>query len=372
MEITINYKKRIYFEQHLFTRVFVISALIAVFVYVLDFFEVINLSLYVDIFIILICVMLFFHLIKSIDTKVLTICLVMLLSLLSNFFLITGALHSSLLFVALAPLGFFLFFPLKNAMYLTVMHFTLSIIVFYYGKLFYGLYGGIDPLTLNFSIFYMALFAFIYHLSMERSYTKLEEKNRQKEILLSEVHHRMKNSLNIISSMLGLELLKQEDEKNRELITKNRLRIETVALVHEILYQFDDYDNVDCQTYMQRLGSMVLSMHDKRVQLQINESDISLPYDVVIKFGIITNELLTNSIKHGFDEAGEVYIDIEKTGNKITYFYKDNGRGVKDIDMMLGNGSLGLKLVRLVSRQLDADLRINNDRGLQYNMEFTI
>ena len=372
MEITINNKKRILFEEYLFKRVFVFTALIAVFVYLLDFFKGINLSLYADIFIILICVMLFFHLIKSIDTKVVTVCLVMLISLLSNFFLITGELYSSLLFVTLAPLGFFLFFTLKNAMYLTVMHFALSIIVFYYGKMFYDLYGDIDPLTLNFSAFYMALFAFIYHLSMERFHANLEEKNRQKEILLREIHHRMKNSLNVISSILGLELLKHEDEIIREIITKNRLRIETVALVHEILYQFDDFENVDCRTYMQRLGNVVLSMHEKHVRLQINERDMALPYDVVIKFGIITNELLTNSIKHGFDGAGEVYIDIEKTGNKITYFYKDNGRGVEDIDKMLSNGSLGLKLVRLVSRQLDADLRVNNDRGLQYNMEFTI
>jgi two-component sensor histidine kinase len=190
--------------------------------------------------------------------------------------------------------------------------------------------------------------------------------------LLKEVYHRVKNNLNVIASMIGLQarILKNDE---REHLLKSKHRIESIAMVHEMLYRSNDLEHVDFQAYMQKLASLLLRMYGaEKIDVRIEGEHAGLELDTMVQLGIIVNELLTNSVKYAFEktQTPEVYISLIKDEKGYVFIYKDNGKGVDDIETLTQGHSLGLKLVQLSVRQLNGDMHISDKNGLQYEIRF--
>ncbi|WP_456382317.1 sensor histidine kinase, partial [Hydrogenimonas sp.] len=254
--------------------------------------------------------------------------------------------------------GFFFFFRLREAAWMTLLHALYWLGVMAYG---YHLFPG-HPMFHILSLMNMAvgsvvvfIFGLFYYLSTEVTYEELEKANRQKEILLREIHHRIKNNLNKISSMIGLQILALKQgkaEAAHEVLQKSKLRIEAMATVHEALYKTERIDRVNFHKYMENLARQVGHAYGKRVPIAVRSDDISLSLDVMLRLGIVINELMTNSIKYagGENETPKIEIDLEKRKSVCRLVYRQNGTEPIDPRKLLNSETLGMKLIRLTIR----------------------
>ena len=224
-------------------------------------------------------------------------------------------------------------------------------------------------ITFGIFAFFVVFFGFIYHYSIEQSYTKLEKSHRQKATLLREIHHRVKNNLNMMNSILGLQSYQYSSTEIQDFIEQNILRINSIALVHELLYTEELIDSMDIETYIKKLSQHILSVsnnhettimfHIDKVRLNINDS---------IHLGIIVNELLTNSLKYAFENKGEIGITIKQTSKAYTLQYTDNGCGVaKDC---IDKKGFGFSLVSLSAEHLNGDFSILDHQGFKCQIIF--
>lgn len=281
----------------------------------------------------------------------------------------------SVVFVLLLPLLTMLFIRLKYSLVVTAMLFMIMAVL-----LFLESHANPDnPLVQNpqalFNLGYAALIIFVfgllYHISILRTFDELDDSNRQKEMLLKEVHHRVKNNLNVIASIIGLQAnaLNAEDKEH---LLKSKIRIESIAMVHEMLYKSDDFTSIDFKTYMQRLSGLLVGMYGaQRVAVEVRAAQITLPLDAMVQLGIIANELITNSVKYAFGEAkGTITIELHRTDSGLLFVYSDNGIGVKDPEKLGGGTSLGIKLIRLAARQLQGSVDMRDADGFRCEIGF--
>lgn len=196
-----------------------------------------------------------------------------------------------------------------------------------------------------------------------------------KDVLLKEVHHRVKNNLSIIYGLIELQMDKISDQKIKEILLDSQLRIQSISLVHEKLYQQNNISRIEAQNYIPELASVITkSLQDKRnIKQHIDVDDISLTLDQGIPCGLIMNELISNAYKHAYSEKseGNVHIQFKRDNGKIMMRVSDDGKGMpKDFDP--GNGkTLGLVLVEALSSQLKATLSINsNGKGSSFDVVF--
>lgn len=296
--------------------------------------------------------------------------IVLITTLGSYIFLITNDFGISV-FHSMVPLGYFLIFSLRRSLFYAFIHTLIVICIYIYAYHAYpnniSLHNSAVLVSMAMASLLMILFGIVYHFSVENFYIKLDESNRQKEILLKEVHHRVKNNLNIISSMLGLQMLREKDDTIKQVFQKNRLRIDSIAMVHEILYRHSDFESINIYEYLIQLSSMLLEMSDEDVMLHLQDKRLFLPFETVLKIGIITNELMVNSLKYAFNnEENMINILFEEEENAYIYIYSDSGTQRVDVDELEDNNKLGLTLVQLMIEQLDATIEISGERGLVY------
>jgi two-component sensor histidine kinase len=190
--------------------------------------------------------------------------------------------------------------------------------------------------------------------------------------LLKEVHHRVKNNLNVIASIIGLQA-NELDGSEKEQLLKSKVRIESIAMVHEMLYRSEDLSSISFVGYMQHLSDLLLRMYGRQgdVIVQIESNIKTMPLETMVQLGIITNELLTNSIKYAFDDSsGEIWITMQNNDSTYRFIYEDDGKGILDVDQLVKHQSLGVKLIHLSARQLGGDVVITNPRGLKYEIRF--
>lgn len=228
-------------------------------------------------------------------------------------------------------------------------------------------------INLAFASILITGFGTFYHLSIESTLNALVSSNQQKDILLKEVHHRVKNNLNIISSILNLQSHAKSDETQEELL-KSKSRIESIAVVHEMLYKHDDYEKINFNEYVNKLSKLILLMLNtpNKIILNLDKSyKLSLPLDAMIQLGLVINEMIINTIKYAHNNNGVIIsMSLKKKNNIYTFLYKDNGQKNLNTSEVLSNRGLGLQLIELSSKQLDGDLYISYDNGLQYQIKF--
>lgn len=199
---------------------------------------------------------------------------------------------------------------------------------------------------------------------------------REKEILISEIHHRVKNNLAVVSSMIDIQLHDLDPEKNdtEDILRKTQGRIVSMAGVHELLYNTDYFDSIP-------LGDYILNMFDHLNRVyRTNTSDINLKLEIVnetlninqaVPLGLLLNELITNSFKHAFAGLmkGEIFLSIQKKKETYRVTYKDNGIGF-DSGKLQKPGSIGLTLIKTLLSQLNADFEFRTEEGFRLDFEF--
>jgi len=176
--------------------------------------------------------------------------------------------------------------------------------------------------------FFILSFGLFYYLAIEESMRRLEESNKTKEMLLNEVHHRVKNNLNLVASILGLNANSINNTQTKDFLQSNQKRIESMAILHEILYKEHSASSADLTHYVNKLASHILkSMAQKDVIINCDLEHLNLPMDSMIQLGIILNEMLTNSIKHKNSEHKlTINILFKKCDNNYCLGYCDNSK----------------------------------------------
>jgi two-component sensor histidine kinase len=207
---------------------------------------------------------------------------------------------------------------------------------------------------------------------------RLQKSVREKEVLLREIHHRVKNNMQIVDGLLYLQaqaIRDQMDPVAIDAFTKSRSRIKSMAAIHDRLYRSSDLSSIDCSEYLHTLVPELLRFYDisDRVNTRIESDPLRLAIDQAIPCGLIVNELLTNSLKHGFPDGrtGTVCIRIKEfaDGRRILSVV-DNGAGIPEGKGLDSPGSLGLRLVRDLARQLDGQLVLESNGGTHVHVYF--
>jgi PAS domain S-box-containing protein len=198
---------------------------------------------------------------------------------------------------------------------------------------------------------------------------------REKEILLSEIHHRVKNNLQIIHSLLDLQAMQTEDPKTLDILQDSQGRIQSMAIIHQTLYQSKDFAQVDFALFLETLiGQLQETLRRDRLTFKLEMERIMLPIQKAIPCGLIVNELVSNALKHAFPDDGEGLIEIElrRVDDGCVHFaVSDNGAGLAE-DLDLDNThTLGLHLVRILSEQIGATLTVQRRNPTRFALGFS-
>ncbi|WP_048171046.1 PAS domain S-box protein [Methanosarcina siciliae] len=212
-----------------------------------------------------------------------------------------------------------------------------------------------------------------------------EALKRMDKVRIKEIHHRIKNNLQIISSLLDLQAEKFEDENVIEAFREGQNRVISMSLIHEELYKGEGTDTLDFSAYLKKLAENLFQTYNlssKNINLSMDlEKDTFLDMDTAVPLGIIVNELVSNSLKHAFTEIqdGEIRIQLfrerenrEMHMSLFSLIIYDNGKGLpEDLDLESA-GSLGLQLVGILVDQLDGELELKRTQGTEFTIKFKV
>ena len=206
----------------------------------------------------------------------------------------------------------------------------------------------------------------------------LERKNREKEMLLQEIHHRVKNNLQIVISMLNLQARHMQDPQAVDVMQAIRSRVRSMSILHERLYQHSDLDRIDLEEYFEEICESLYAAYGvstRRIALSIEMPEIKVNIDSAITLGLIVNELVSNTLKYAFPDGQQGWLRIELIKHdqvQYTLTVSDNGRGLpEDFDQLMGQ-SFGLKLVTSLSRKLEGNIKFSNKNGTQAILYFVL
>jgi two-component sensor histidine kinase/sensor domain CHASE-containing protein len=213
-------------------------------------------------------------------------------------------------------------------------------------------------------------------LERKRAEEKIKGSLKEKEMLLKEIHHRVKNNLQVVSSMLKIQAEYSQDKKTVEMFQESQNRVRSIALIHEMLYQSKNLSKIDFSEYIQPITTNLMRTYGVdpiRIKLNINVKDVFMDLDRAIPCGLIINELFSNVLKHAFPEGrqGEVLIDLfQQSSQEFTLLIKDNGVGLP-IGMDFKNtDSLGLQLVNALVDQLGGTIVFEGRMGTTFRITF--
>ncbi|MDO9549916.1 MAG: PAS domain S-box protein [Methanoregula sp.] len=202
---------------------------------------------------------------------------------------------------------------------------------------------------------------------------KLQKSYDEKVLLLKEIHHRVKNNLQIIASLLNLQSRYITDEPTLAAIRESQNRVKAMALVHEKLYRAEDIAHISLHEYIRFLGTGLYQFYDAKargIRFRLEISDVNVDIDAAIPIGLIINELISNSLKYAFPEerTGEVFISVKKEGHALFIQYQDTGIGIP-ADMDWKNApSLGLRLVTTLVDQMDGTVELDRRNGTLFTI----
>lgn len=209
--------------------------------------------------------------------------------------------------------------------------------------------------------------------TLERQTTLLH----QRETMLREIHHRVKNNMQVMSSLLSLQSRVASNPEISRMLEENQNRIQSMALLHEILYQSEDLAVVDFSKYLRRMVDHLFRSYgvdNRQIGLHTELDAVGLELDDALPSGLLISEVVSNSLKHGFPEGrkGEVRIILRRqSANVVSLVLSDNGVGLPEHLDWTKSRSLGLRLVRVLAQQLRARLDIRSQGGTEVKLVFT-
>lgn len=202
----------------------------------------------------------------------------------------------------------------------------------------------------------------------------IEQSLKEKEVLIKEIHHRVKNNLQIITSMLSLQIGKVEDEKTETILRDAKQRISSIALTHQMLYQKENLSDIHLGEYIERLVRQVeFIMPASNIELvtEINAQQSNLTIDNAVPLGLLVNELLTNAYKHAFPEGikGRILVSLVEGDDSFVLTVSDNGVGLPENFESLERKTLGLELVYILADQLDSSITVDTSSGSSFSLK---
>jgi len=220
---------------------------------------------------------------------------------------------------------------------------------------------------------------------LEKSKRRMQASLKEKDVLLKEVYHRVKNNMQFILSLLNLQSQYVEDERAREMLKNCQHRIRSMQLVHERMYQSKDSGKIEFARYIRSLVAYLFhsySVEPKLISLKTELEDVLLDINTAIPCGLIINELLSNSLKHAFPRNKhrgkgeklnrEIHIKLSSNGHGlITLIVGDNGVGLPEELDLLKTETMGLKLVKDLVDQLNGTISLQRQRGTEFKISFS-
>ncbi len=205
---------------------------------------------------------------------------------------------------------------------------------------------------------------------------RLQASLQEKEVLLREIHHRVKNNMQVISSLLNLQSRQIKDPDVLEMFKESQRRIRSMALIHERLYQSSDLSRIEFSQYLRNLATHLFHSYQvdaSRVKLKIEAEELHLNINTAIPCGLIINELVSNALKHGFPEgrSGELEIDLNLVvGDGYILRVKDDGVGFPEGLDFRKTETLGMQIVNTLVSQIDASIDMGRDKGTEFTIQF--
>jgi two-component sensor histidine kinase/ligand-binding sensor domain-containing protein len=210
----------------------------------------------------------------------------------------------------------------------------------------------------------------------ERTY-EIQKQSEEKEILLKEIHHRVKNNLQVINSLINIQSSYVEDEKSLSIFEECKNRIRTISLIHEKLYKSYDFKKINFNDYLVLLIQDLVKSYnvDKQIELK---TDLQIEYfnlNTIVPLGLLLNEIISNSLKYAFNnvEKGIISISLKEKGfNQFELIIGDNGKGYEGEPNKPNKSTLGLELIRILTDQLDGHIIKLNSQGTVYKLDFKL
>lgn len=204
----------------------------------------------------------------------------------------------------------------------------------------------------------------------------LKQANKQNELLLREIHHRVKNNLQIINSLLSLQSRKTSNPDVIAMMRESSSRIHSIALIHNKLYEQQSINRLDIQDYIEQLGAHLLSIYNVRkkdVRFEVKAHDVLLDIDTAIPIGLILTELITNSLKYAFAgrEHGQIHVNVKREGERdYELVFKDDGIGIPEAKRQNTSETLGFRLIHSLTSQLAGIIQYTFDEFSMYRIRF--
>ena len=215
-----------------------------------------------------------------------------------------------------------------------------------------------------------------YAIERNKTEKKIRASLKEKEVLLQEVHHRVKNNMQLISSLLKLQSTQIKDKKALEIFKSNQNRIKSMSLIHERLYQSKDFARIDFADSVRIMTNHLVASYGtnpKAIKLKVNIKDVSLDINTAIPSGLIINELVSNSLKYAFPDGKKEEIKIAMhplNKNEIELIVSDNGVGYPEELDFRRTESLGLHLVTILAEdQLHGNIKLNREKGTEFQIK---
>jgi two-component sensor histidine kinase len=231
-------------------------------------------------------------------------------------------------------------------------------------------------LTLNMAVFSLVTASLQrrYFAQRTRVERQIRESLHEKEVLLKEIHHRVKNNLQVVSSLLTLQANQTDDQLATTLLGDSQNRVKAMALIHESLYRSSDLARINFTDYVNGLLQFLIPAYEtaNHVTIHIQAEDIWLSLDTAVPCGLIINELISNALKHAFPDGvdGLIQVEMRRDGEGFTLSVKDNGIGFPEGIDYRNTTSLGLQLVGSLARQLDGMVELLDGVGTTVKITF--
>jgi two-component sensor histidine kinase len=235
---------------------------------------------------------------------------------------------------------------------------------------------GLNPIDTEDGV--MVLSSIVDISDRKQKEERIQAALKEKDLLLGEIHHRVKNNLQVIHSLLNLQSSLISDPTVKSMLMDSQNRIKSMALIHQTLYQSNDFARVDFSGFLDALvPTLVISygVDAHRINVNINVQSVFLPINTAIPCGLLINELITNALKHAFPNGSSGQINVSLThkhDHTIILEISDDGVGIPSALDINAVETLGLRLVALLSQQLDGNLSINRCNPTRFTLEFPI
>jgi two-component sensor histidine kinase len=211
----------------------------------------------------------------------------------------------------------------------------------------------------------------IANQALEKQNKEIFSQHQYQQILLKEIHHRVKNNLQIISSLLSLQSNAIDNKDVSQVLDESRRRIEAIALIHQKLYQENKIDRVDFKSYLMEIMSSQQKVNPN-LKCEVTSNEVAFKLDIAVPLGLIISEMIVNSVKHAFQgiENPELKVELKKDNETIELIVQDNGIGLPENFSLEQPVSLGTEIIQALTDQIEAEIKYENDNGAKFTIVF--